>query len=249
MTIALGVTGELRTGWVGAWSPGIGDPNVMGWVTVVAYLCAAYLCFAVHRTWRAAAGPASKARTWGPVALALLGQRRRLAALPEAVRMSALWNALALGLLLLGINKQLDLQTAITEIGRMIARDLDWISIRRTLQVYFILIILLFGLWILRSVVLLARGNARRLWPALAGTVFILVFVAIRALSFHHIDYLLGDDLGGFRLNWALELGGIGLIIFGAVRELRTLGPRPKRVLAVPVGKVGPSRPVSGRRR
>ena len=52
MTIALGMTGDLRTGWIGSWSPGIGDPNVMGWITVVAYLWASYLCFAVHRAWR-----------------------------------------------------------------------------------------------------------------------------------------------------------------------------------------------------
>ncbi len=222
MTIALGVTGELRTGWVGAWSPGIGDPNVMGWVTVVAYLCAAYLCFAVHRTWRAAAG-ASRARTWVPIALAFLGQRRRLAALPEAVRMGALWNALALGLLLLGINKQLDLQTALTEMGKILAAKQGWYEQRQRVQIDFIVGVVLVGLWMIGSVLLLAGRNLPRLGLALVGIVFLCCFVAIRASSFHHVDRLLGADLGGLKINWLMELGGIALVGFGAYGEGRAL--------------------------
>lgn len=66
MTIGLGVTGELRTGWIGAWAPGIGDPNVMGWITVVAYLSVAYLCFAVHRGWLTSAGTTIKGGPGAP---------------------------------------------------------------------------------------------------------------------------------------------------------------------------------------
>jgi hypothetical protein len=240
---------EEGEGWIGSWTPGIGDPTFVGWLTVIAYLAAAYLCRRVDRRVRAPrpAPGTIEARALtsplAPLAIALLGRKRLLLRLPERARLSAMWRGFSIVLLLLGINKQLDLQSAITEIGRMIARDLDLISVRRTLQVYFIGIILLIGAWILRSVMLLARGNVRRLWPALVGTVFILVFVAIRALSFHHIDYMLGGNLGGFRLNWAVELGGIALIIFGAGRELRALGPRLKRVIAVPVGKPNRSRP------
>jgi len=221
MTIALGMTGELRKGWVGAWSPGIGDPNVMGWVTVVAYLGAAYLCFAVHRNWLASAGPTVKGRTWGPLALALLGQRRRLAALPEAVRMSALWKALAIGLLLLGINKQLDLQTALTELGKILANKQGWYERRQRVQIDFIIAVALAGLWMLCSVLLLAGRNLPRLGLALVGIVFLCCFVAIRASSFHHVDRLLGADLGGLKINWIMELGGIALVGLGAYGERR----------------------------
>lgn len=227
MTLALGVTGELRAGWVGAWSPGIGDPNVMGWVTVVAYLWAAYLCFAVHRRWRAAAGSTGQARTWGPVALALLGQRRRLAALPVAIRMSALWNALALGLLLLGINKQLDLQTALTEIGRILAAKQGWYEQRQRVQIDFIIAVALVGVWLVVSVLLLAGRNLPRLGLALVGVVFLCCFVAIRASSFHHVDRLLGADLGGLKINWIMELGGIALVGLGAYGEGRALKRAP----------------------
>lgn len=223
MTIALGMTGELRTGWVGSWSPGIGDPNVMGWLTVVAYLWAAYLCFSVHRTWLASAGPTIRWRTWGPIALALLGQRRRLAALPGAVRMSALWQALAVGLLLLGINKQLDLQTALTEIGRILAAKQGWYERRQRVEVDFIIGVVLVGLWLICSVLLLAGRNLPRLGVALVGIVFLCCFVAIRASSFHHVDRLLGANLGGLKINWIMELGGIALVGFGAYAERRAL--------------------------
>jgi hypothetical protein len=223
MTIALGMTGELRTGWVGAWSPGIGDPNVMGWVTVVAYLWAAYLCFAVHRSWLASVGSTTRRSAWAPVGLALLGQRRRLAVLPEAIRMSALWRALAIGLLLLGINKQLDLQTALTEMGRIVAHSQGWYERRERVQVRFIAGVVLVGVWLIGSVLVLAGRNLPRLGLALVGIVFLCCFVAIRASSFHHVDRLLGADLGGLKINWVMELGGIALVGLGAYGERRAL--------------------------
>jgi hypothetical protein len=231
MTIALGMTGEPRAGWVGAWSPGIGDPNVMGWITVVAYLSAAYLCFAVHRAWLASAGLTGKGRAWAPAALALLGQRRRLAALPEAVRMSALWKALALGLLLLGINKQLDLQTALTEFGRILASKQGWYEQRQRVQVDFIVGVIVVGGWLICSVLLLAGRNLPRLGVALVGIVFLCCFVAIRASSFHHVDLLLGSRIGGLKLNWIMELGGIALVGVGAYGEQRALRRVLKRAL------------------
>jgi hypothetical protein len=227
MTIALGMTGELRTGWVGNWSPGIGDPNVMGWVTVVAYLWAAYLCFTVYRKSLASAGPTIKGRTFGPVVLALLGQRRRLNALPEAVRMGALWKALAIGLLFLGINKQLDLQTALTEFGRILARKQGWYEQRQRVQIDFIIGVVLVGVWLIGSVLLLAGRNLPRLGLALVGIVFLCCFVAIRASSFHHVDLLLGTYLGGVKVNWIMELGGIALVGVGAYGERRTLRRAP----------------------
>jgi len=227
MNIALGVSGGLRAGWIGTWSPGIGDPNVMGWITVVAYLAAAYLCFAVHRSWLAAAGPPAKGRTFGPIALAFLGQRRRLAALPEAVRMSALWKGLAIGLLLLGINKQLDLQTALTEFGRIVAHEQGWYDERQQVQIDFIMGVFLVGIWLVFAVLLLAGRNLPRLGLALLGIVFLCCFVAIRASSFHHVDILLGTRVGGLKMNWILELGGIALVGVGAYAERRALRTAP----------------------
>ena len=93
MTAAL-----VAPGWIGSWSPGIGDPTPMGWITVVGYLAAAWLCFRV--------GGRLEVRT----------------AYPER----HLWRILTWGLLVLGVSKQLDLQSALTELGRTLAHAQGW---------------------------------------------------------------------------------------------------------------------------
>src|SRR5689334_14562621 len=111
-------------GWIGSWSPGIGDPTVAGWITVFAYFAASFLCWRVYRNRVARAGSSSVpgiALVALPWVLALLGRRRHLERVGVEVRARALWMGLTVLLLFLGINKQLDLQTVITEVGRMAA--------------------------------------------------------------------------------------------------------------------------------
>jgi hypothetical protein len=213
-------------GWVGTWSPGIGDPNFVGWLTVVGYLAACVVCW---RRFRMIGRPrtdessgerqtlsSSVAACLLAFLLAFLGFRRRLLGLPARARLRTLWLGLAVILLLLGINKQLDLQTALTEIGRILARRQGWYDNRRRVQAVFIACVALFGLATFRAVLLLARGELRSLRAVLAGTLFLICFVTIRAASFHHIDMFLGTNLVGFRMNWIIELGGIAFIIVGA---------------------------------
>lgn len=58
-----------------------------------------------------------------------------------------------------------------------------------------------------------------------------LAFVAVRAMSFHHVDVLIGTRVPNVRVNWILEIGGIAMVIAGAVLGLRRRpgGPRPSR--------------------
>jgi hypothetical protein len=220
-------------GWIGSWSPGIGDPNVVGWVTVVLYLAASALCWRQSRLLARGAAPSARlSSTLLTFALAFLGARRRLDALPARERLRTLWRGLAIVLLLLGINKQLDLQTALTEMGRILARSEGWYAVRRPVQLAFIAFVALFGLATFRAVLLLAAGELRSLRAVLAGTVFIIVFVTIRAASFHHIDRLLGTDIGGFRMNWIVEVGGLSFIIAGAYRSAEPPRQRPREDLA-----------------
>src|SRR5688572_10854983 len=121
------------------WRPGIGDPTVMGWVTVACYLGAAFLC------WRAATkGVASRNVRW-------------------------FWTGLAALLLLLGINKQLDLQTAVTFIGKDFAKATGWYEHRRIVQGIFIVFIALFGAAATAALFWLYRREMKRIGLALAG--------------------------------------------------------------------------------
>ena len=51
---------------------------------------------------------------------------------------------------------------------------------------------------------------------------FLLTFIVVRAISFHHFDLFLKARVGGLKMNWVLELGGIALVALAALRERRT---------------------------
>jgi hypothetical protein len=161
------------------WTPGIGDPTIMGWVTVAAYFVAAVLCLA------------------------------------SAIRSSddkRLWSWSGAFLALLGINKQLDLQSWFTQAARDLALVEGWYDYRGIVQAMFIV-----------AMVVGCSVGGVRLWKAarerpicirlaFAGFAILIAFIAIRAASFHHIDRLIGSSIFGFRFNWIFELGGIAII-------------------------------------
>ena len=65
----------------------------------------------------------------------------------------------------------------------------------------------------------LARKEWKRNFVALLGTVFLYVFVLIRASSIHHVDIWLQWRILGMKWNWNwnLELGGIVVVGLGAL--------------------------------
>jgi hypothetical protein len=70
------------------------------------------------------------------------------------------------------------------------------------------------------------RGTLRRNGLALTGLVFVLVFVAIRAAGFHHMDRLINVRIEAVRLNWVFEMTGPILILIGGLSILRTARSR-----------------------
>jgi hypothetical protein len=169
------------------WRPGIGDPTVMGWITVVAYFAAALLCF-----------------------------RQTIAKGTSASReKKVFWSTLTILLVFLGFNKQLDLQTLLTLTGRRIALAQGWYGKRRVIQFIFVVVIAIGGLL---SVVVMGTFVRRHpeLRLALVGLITLLVFVVVRAASFHHVDQVINLHVGGVKMNVVLELGAIALVSLGA---------------------------------
>lgn len=186
----------MAEGWIGKWSPGIGDPTIGGWLTVLLYFGAAW-------------------SSWRVVHL----ERRRLLLLSDHEK--TIWWLMLIGLLVLGFNKQLDLQSALTEIGRMVAREQGWYGNRRQIQEAFVAAVPVAGLTVLAvGVFFVRRQPAATLW-ACVGVAGLLVFIAIRAVSFHQVDEILGVQLAGIPLNWLLEMGPLMLIGWNAVRRVR----------------------------
>src|SRR5690242_15965727 len=183
------------------WRPGIGDPTVMGWMTVVAYFTAAALCWMAGNSDRRA------------------HPQSGYSAHPR------LWFGLAALLAVLGFNKQLDLQTWFTLALKSAAKAGGWYEERRVFQALFICAMILLGIIGLAILCLRLRKSLRETSTALVGSAFLTCFVVIRAASFHHVDQMIGLSIGGFRLNWAIELGGIFCIGLAAWRNWRHKRP------------------------
>jgi hypothetical protein len=122
-------------------------------------------------------------------------------------------------MILLGINKQLDLQSLFTEVGRQIARAQGWMDQRRIVQLWFIVG---FGTVALASFISFVRIKRDLFWRfklAFTGLFFLLCFIVIRAAGFHHFDEMLRFRLFGAKINWLLELTGIYLILIAGLQE------------------------------
>lgn len=176
------------------WSPGLGDNNVVGWVTVLVYLAAALASGRMARALSRAVPDGGERRFW--------------------------WIACAV-LMVLAINKQLDLQSLLTMLARCHASLSGWYDMRRGVQRLFILAVAGGAALLVGALAVLLRGALARVWPALLGLAFVCCFVVIRAASFHNVDGLLGWTALGVKMNWLLELTGPGLVLSVALLRHR----------------------------
>jgi ABC-type Na+ efflux pump permease subunit len=122
------------------------------------------------------------------------------------------WLFLSALLFALAINKQLDLQSALTAVGRCLSQAQGWYAERRSFQLSFIISIIIASLLIAVLLFWTMRRELRHIWLALTGIALLLAFIAIRAVGFHHFDQLIGYEIGSVRVNWAFEIGGIAMI-------------------------------------
>ena len=136
------------------------------------------------------------------------------------------WSLFSILLLLLAVNKQLDFQTALTEIGRILARKDGWYESRAQVQRAFVGGLCGFSLVCVVSLWLLLRGLSPAVKMAATGMCFVGVFVLVRASSFHRVDEFLGERLVHLRMNWLLEMGGILVMLAAALLRLRAVAQR-----------------------
>ena len=180
-----------------------GDPSPIAWLITLAYFVVAGLCF--H------AGRKEKERSLG---------RARLTHAP------AFWFTLCGLLVALGFNKQLDVQSDVTEAGRGLFRMLGLYDYRRFFQAVFVLVFAAGAIAAVAAAIWFMRDLWRRYRLAFVGIIYLCAFVIIRAASFHHVDQLLYHlPLVGWLINTVLELGGnviIGYAAWQAAQEKAT---------------------------
>jgi hypothetical protein len=129
---------------------------------------------------------------------------------------ASFWFWAGVALLLLGLNKQLDLHAILIQEARGWARTGGWYQDRRTYQALFILLLLLAGIAGMTMLVRRFRGSSGALKAGIVGLGFTILFLLIRAASFHHADQLLRTDLGGVRAHALLESIGIITVALAA---------------------------------
>ena len=177
----------------GRWYPSIGDPTAFGWLTVFAYLAAVWRCVVKVK----------ESKNFG-------GSYQ-------------FWLYLAIALLFLGINKQLDLQTWLTQTMRDNALSHGWYAYRRPLQLGFIVFLGMGMLIILLSLRLFLANSWRHNKLAWLGVTLLCTFILMRAASFHHLDIFIVYPLFGITINVILEVGAILLIILGTFFDKKSV--------------------------
>ena len=173
------------------WSPGLGDPTIFGWLTVAAYLAAAGFSFQRARNEFAAIPP-------------------------QTGDLKFFWLTVSGLLFLLAINKQMDFQSLLTAGGRCVAQAQGWYGARRGIQAGFIIGLMVASAGAFGLALWALRRHIRQQRLVLAGLFILIVFVLMRASSFHHMDQFINTRIVGVRMNWLFELGSLGMIIAGA---------------------------------
>lgn len=176
------------------WRLRLGDPTAAGYLTTAAFLAASLLSF---RT--AAAAPA------------LPRDRQK--------RLRLFFLTLGAALLLLGLNKQLDLHILITQLGREIANRHGWFSARRTVQLYFAAGIAAAAIALASLVIAAMRPLWRRTWPAILGMTLIIASGTIRLASIYHVSEKLGLRPAPPWLHLLLDLAGSASVALAALRK------------------------------
>jgi len=176
---------------MGQWRPTFGDPDFIGWFTTGSYFVCAILSFIV-----ALASPK--------------GDRRSF----------SFWGMISLFMIMLGINKQLDLQTLLTEMGRQIASTQGWMDQRRIVQFLFVVA---FGTAVMIAFLLFAiimQNFFRQHILVFIGVFFLLSYIIIRAATFHHFGEMFRSQFFAIRMIWLLELTGIYFIVLAGIKEI-----------------------------
>jgi hypothetical protein len=185
------------------WRPEIGDPTLVGWLTVIAYVMAAWVC----------------------VRAGLRARQHTVVASPSECDPAWMWCGCATVLFCLGINKQLDVQTLLVEVGRQVAQATGWFEQRRLVQLVSALVLAALTGIMLLGVTWKQRRFFKRNPLLLPGIMLVAGYVLLRIATIDHVDKLAGLELEDQPWPAALELSGL---LCMTIAGLQASDRRPK---------------------
>jgi hypothetical protein len=137
------------------------------------------------------------------------------------------WSMLALVLLLMGINKQLDLQTDFNAFGRMFLLSHGWYVFRQTGKKLIVAGTFVSGSILMMLTAWKMKWVLRHYWLVITGILMLFSFIILRASSLYGVPFL--GALGKHHGSWLLE--PLGLFVTGAAvwydRHLTLKSRRP----------------------
>jgi hypothetical protein len=191
------------------WEPGFGDNDLLGWSITIAYFLVALLCTAAFR---------DEARSYRVI--------RRL-------QRPTFWIVITALMVLLGFNKQLDLQTWVQSTGDSLVASNGLESHRGGLKILSLLTLALTGLAISMAMLLYIGRQWRLYLLAFVGLLYLGVFIVLRAADSLPIIGDINHDYYEW-IHLVLELGGILMIGTSAARavyrETRAFKTRTRRI-------------------
>jgi hypothetical protein len=176
------------------------DPIVAAWIIFGSYFAVALLS---ARALRAA---------WAGARMSVdyPGQERRTKERTAAYRASfVFWSVIIVLFLFLGVNKQVDMQTWITMVGRRVAKAHGWYDQRTIVQAIFVLAIAITGLATLSVLLKCTRALLPRHVLAFFGLSVLAFYLLARASSFHDVEIAMFTEVLGMRVSWIIEMTGI----------------------------------------
>lgn len=179
------------------WHVTIGDPTVAGWVVCALYAGAAVTAIVVLQRAR-------------------FDQNHRR-------QTRVLWGTIAVVMAALALNKQLDLQSLLTALGRCLAQDQGWYEDRRLVQRDFMIALASLAAMAGGALFWMLRGSLRQNLLPLSGMAALASFIVIRGGHFFHIFVTneVFDDFLLHLLTSSLELLCPVLILVAGWQLLR----------------------------
>ena len=179
----------------GRWHWQLGDPDPGSIFVTRLYLLSAAVCYAAARS---------------------CGRRGSLC---DKSPMTAhrFWLVLTGLLVCLGVNKQADFQSLLTLFGRDFLRSMDLYDVRRAIQATFVAGIAVIACTSIVACWWIVRRLSWHPQIATAGLALQSAFIMTRAASFHHVDTMLGLQLGNLKLNLLFESTGLLVILLAAI--------------------------------
>jgi hypothetical protein len=123
-------------------------------------------------------------------------------------------------MLIMGINKQLDLQCLFIDVVKKMALSQGWYSQRRIFQMLFAACIAITGLILLVWLGWKLKWLWRQYGLALLGILLLIAFVSLRIAPVHYMKTYPGWPSVMRFINCVLELTGIGLVGISALTRI-----------------------------